>query len=76
MPQPKCKPRLPEIGNDTSTDGYYAVTHRFRTTRDARAEIAFFRTIDRAIVLPDADEISPDTATQIIKERTPASSQQ
>ena len=55
--------------------GYYAVTHRFRRMRDARAEIAFFRTVDPTIILPDADETSPETATHI-NQRTPASSRQ
>ena len=61
--------------NSVIRTGYYAMTNRFRTTREARAEIVFFRTIDRTIELPNTEEISPETATQI-KEQTPASSHQ
>ena len=56
--------------NSVIRTGYYAVTNRFRTTREARAESDFFRTIDRTIELPNTEETSPKTGTQI-KEQTP-----
>ena len=61
--------------NSVIRTGYYAVTNRFRTTREARAEIDFFRAIDRTIELPNTEETSPKTGTQI-KEQAPASSHQ
>ena len=51
--------------NTAIRTGYFAMTNRFRITREAMAEIDFFRTIDRTIVLTNAEEISPETATQI-----------
>ena len=57
--------------NSVIRTGYYAVTNKFRRTREARAEIDFYRTIDQA----NAEETPPETEQQI-KEQTPMSSDQ
>ena len=57
--------------NSVIQTGYYAVTNKFRRTREARAEIDFYRTIDQA----NAEETPPETEQQI-KEQTPMSSDQ
>ena len=53
--------------------GYFARTAQFRNMREAGAEIAFFRSIDRTISLPSTEEISLATVTQA-QEKTPAPS--
>ena len=57
--------------NSVIRTGYYAVTNKFRKTREARAEIDFYRTIDQA----NAEEAPPETE-QPTKEQTPMSSDQ
>ena len=53
--------------------GYFARTAQFRDTREAGAEIAFFRSIDRTVSLPSTEEISLATVTQV-QEKIPAPS--
>ena len=61
--------------NSVIRAGYYAVTSRFRTAREARTEIDYFRAIDPTINLPSIEETSPETETHA-KQQTPASSHQ
>ena len=61
--------------NSVIRAGYYAVTSRFRTAREARTEIDYFRSIDPTINLPSIEETSPETETHA-KQQTPASSHQ
>ena len=55
--------------------GYLAKTYRFRTTREAGAEIDYFRLIDRTVELPDTEGTSREAAEQT-KAQTSASSRQ
>ena len=55
--------------------GYLAMTYRFRTMREAGAEIAYFRRIDRTVELPDTEGTSREAAVQT-KPQTSASSRQ
>ena len=61
--------------NSVIRAGCYAVTSRFRTAREARTEIDYFRTIDPTINLPSIEETSPETETHA-KQQTPAASHQ
>ena len=58
--------------NTIIREGYYTVTYQFRRIRDARTEIAFFRTIDPTIILPDVTSAPPETAAHS-RQHTPAS---